>query len=640
MSIFRRLLVRNLITFLILVFSFMFTFCLIVSDHINEKQNQHSQILKRIIDSYQIVDAKVLAKNLKASFDYSQLTIKDGQGASLYSYQDDGASSSLGHTLLSNLSYLPEEKMVRSKKHELAITYQLRFKQELNLFDSTFYSSLLITLVVLILLSISIRQLIQHIVRRSVANISNMLNNLSKEEDSDAVIQSLPEEFLPLTESLEQLQSNFEKKLSVTRATADSYKVNATRDELTGLKNRISFVEYFEERLQNIDNLDFGTLAVTRATELNAINQNRGYSAGDEYITELANTIQRVVNTYQNAEVYRLNGSDFAVLLPSVTAKEAENFAINLQGRLGELQQNIETDSIAYTGLVAYEAGRPLGELLALTDTAVCIAQTKYANAWHIQTDISVLENVSAKYGNQNWREVIEQVIDNKKVVLYYQPIQPTNKNSKVYSEVLARFTNEDDQVLPTASFIAMAEKMDKIIFVDKLIVEQTMNLIQERGLQSQYFGINITSKSAHDEQFAIWLERRLLRDPAIASKIVFEVTEFGMQQNMSASKRFLDMVHRTGARVTVERFGMGMTSFKFFRDLKPDFIKMDGSYSRGVDEDKNNQYFLRVIVDLAHRLGVNVIAESVETQEEKHALEQLFVDGTQGYFIGKPVEF
>lgn len=63
----------------------------------------------------------------------------------------------------------------------------------------------------------------------------------------------------------------------------------------------------------------------------------------------------------------------------------------------------------------------------------------------------------------------------------------------------------------------------------------------------------------------------------------------------------------------------------------------MDGSYTRQIDEDKNNQYFLRLMIDLAHRIGVSVLAESVETQEEKHMLESLFIDGCQGYYIGKP---
>ena len=135
----------------------------------------------------------------------------------------------------------------------------------------------------------------------------------------------------------------------------------------------------------------------------------------------------------------------------------------------------------------------------------------------------------------------------------------------------------------------------------------------------------------------SIWLERKLLRETKVAPRLVFEITEYGLQQNIKTSKRLIDMLHRVGARVTVERFGVGLTSFKFFRDLTPDYIKMDSSYTRDIDDDKNNQYFLRLMVDLAHRLSINVLAESVESQEEKHTLEKLFIDGCQGFYIGKP---
>ena len=193
--------------------------------------------------------------------------------------------------------------------------------------------------------------------------------------------------------------------------------------------------------------------------------------------------------------------------------------------------------------------------------------------------------------------------------------------------------------MLPTASFIAMAEKLDKIIAVDKLIIETTIRVIMDKNMLEHSFGINISARSVSDEHFMVWLERKLLREPQVAPRLIFEITEYGLQQNIKTSKRLIDMLHRVGARVTVERFGVSLTSFKFFRDLKPDFIKMDASYTRGLEEDKNNQYFMRLMVDLAHRIGVSVFAEGVESQEEKHIIETLNLDGVQGYYIEKPTE-
>jgi RNase E specificity factor CsrD len=157
---------------------------------------------------------------------------------------------------------------------------------------------------------------------------------------------------------------------------------------------------------------------------------------------------------------------------------------------------------------------------------------------------------------------------------------------------------------------------------ITNLSIETLIKEIADRNIQAHFFSININARSINDGHFVIWLERRLLRDTAIASKLVFEIIESGLQQNIKTSKKFINMIHQVGPRITVQRFGIGLTSFKFFRELKPDFIKMDSTCTRYIDEDKNNQYFMRLMVDLAHRLSVSVLAENVETQEENLCLK------------------
>lgn len=408
-------------------------------------------------------------------------------------------------------------------------------------------------------------------------------------------------------------------------------------DTLTNLDNRGRFVQFYENKVVNESPVKFGVLVMTRCSELQTMNQIHGYSEGDNYIAHVATLIKKAVSAYPDGKLFRLNSSDFACILPNVKLKQAENLTKELTVLFNEYQQASDLDSVAYSGLVSFDKTKPLGELLALVDTGISVAQTQAPNSWYTQTDTDILQKNSANYGNQNWRQEIESVIENKRVTLLLQPIQPSGRNNKVYGEVLARFLNSNDEMLPTASFIAMAEKLDKITAVDKLIVETTIKNILNQNLLGSSFGINLSPRSINDEHFIIWLERKLLRDPKVATQLIFEITEYGLQQNIKTSKRLIDMLHRVGSKVTVERFGVGLTSFKFFRDLTPDYIKMDSSYTRDIDDDKNNQYFLRLMVDLAHRLGINVLAECVESQEEKHTLEKLFIDGCQGFYIGKP---
>jgi EAL domain-containing protein (putative c-di-GMP-specific phosphodiesterase class I) len=109
------------------------------------------------------------------------------------------------------------------------------------------------------------------------------------------------------------------------------------------------------------------------------------------------------------------------------------------------------------------------------------------------------------------------------------------------------------------------------------------------------------------------------------------------MQTNLESSHNFVNEIHKAGAKVAIERFGLGFTSFKFFREVRPDFIKLDSSYSDNIEQDNNNKFFVRMIVDIAKRISIRVIATGVEKQDEKLTLEKLLVDGMQGYYIAKP---
>ncbi|WP_372763085.1 EAL domain-containing protein, partial [Pseudoalteromonas sp.] len=527
--------------------------------------------------------------------------------------------------------------------NDIKIEFVLNVQQLAQPLQSTlFILILLITILVVIPIALMrvMHQRITNKISLAVADIIDIyINQNQLDHDLETSIdasrmQKLAKNLVP---SFNRLSHFLKTKREDLQSAALTIKQEAYKDMVTDLGNRNMFVEYYEKNIENSERSTFGSLALIRCSELQSINQSRGYQKGDEYIKAVADIIKHISGTYTGSQIFRLNSSDFIAVLPNVPLKEAERYGENLQSRFTQYQQNQELSSVANTGIVGYEKSKPLGELLSVADNAMSMAQSKHANAWHVQRDSDLINNVSAGFGNQNWRKVIKEVIEAKRVSLVMQNIMPLGKNIKAYAEILVRFKTEDSQVLPTASFLAMAEKLDMAIDIDKLIIDASLEKIKNRNFSEKYFGINITPSSAHNDQFIIWLERRLLKDSHIAAKLVFEVSEFGLQQNIKASKRFIDMIHRVGSRITVERFGVGLTSFKFFRDLKPDFIKMDASYTRGLEDDKNNQYFMRLMVDLAHRISVSVFAEGVESQEEKHIIETLCLDGVQGYYIEKP---
>ncbi|WP_019027808.1 EAL domain-containing protein [Colwellia piezophila] len=630
---FSKLLIKNILFALVFIIALAAISYSLLTGYINQQTQHHTKTIQAV--SQQIIgsDASLqdtvnkLAAALNASTVYRVLIIKKNSEI-LYSHQEE-QTQSLGFSLA-------KRKTVSTGALNLQVQYQLNFSDIFNLLSQLFIAILALSIIFIFIsarLNYKLQSVIFRIISKQISNELAQINDpnfITKESDSERLLE-IPALQEGIAEIKLMMTEQFKNTTNLQR--------QAHIDSLTGIENRNRFVQYYENQIAQESPIKFGVLLITRCSELQTINQIHGYNSGDNYIVKVADIIKEALLTRPTGKMFRLNSSDFATILPNEQLKVAEDYASELMLKFNDYQQINELDSVAFTGLVYFDKSKPLGELLALADTGVSVAQTQKTNSWYSQTDVNILTDNSANYGSQNWRQEIDSVLDGGRISLLLQPIQPSGRNSRVYGEILARFLNANGDMLPTATFIAMAEKLDKIIEVDRLIIDTVIKEITSKNMLDSSYGINISARSVNDEHFMIWLERKLLREPAAAPRLVFEVAELGLQKNIKTAKRLVDMLHRVGSRVTVERFGVGLTSFKFFRDLTPDYIKMDSSYTRDIDDDKNNQYFLRLMVDLAHRLGINVLAESVESQEEKHTLEKLFIDGCQGYYVGKPAK-
>jgi diguanylate cyclase (GGDEF)-like protein len=640
MYTFPKLLLKNIVLSLVFICSISAIALFLLSSLLEKKASHHNQTIALLTKQFEFpVDQDVnnydkstisnIANTLKKANNYNNLIIKNQLGEDLFNYKNADVS-----LILPFLS--PNPKKYTSTRLAINIEYQLNFSDEYSfviklILVCFIFSSFIVVFAAL--MSTKRHKAVFTIISQQIKDELVLTNNSSPSTfttlNSDNFILKTPEFKQNISEIKALISQQLENTLNLEK--------EAYIDDLTQFDNRNRFVQFYENKIAQDSPIKFGVLIITRCSELQTINQIHGYKEGDKYISHVAKLLKKSLSHYPDGKLFRINSSDFACILPNIKLTEAEKFTNELTHAFNSYQQTSNLDSIAYSGLVYFDKSKTLGELLALADTGVSVAQTQSPNAWYSQKDDDILQKNSHNYGNQNWRQEIESLLENQRIKLLVQPIQPNGRNSKVYGEVLARFLNSNEEMLPTLSFIAMAEKLDKIIAIDKLVIEKTMKEISDKNLFEHSFGININTRSVNDEHFMIWLERKLLREPKIAPKLIFELTEYSLQQNIKTSKRLIDMLHRAGSRITVERFGVGLTSFKFFRDLKPDFIKMDSSYTRNIDNDRNNQYFLRLMVDLAHRLNVTVLAESVERQEEKHTLELLLVDGCQGFYIGKP---
>lgn len=468
--------------------------------------------------------------------------------------------------------------------------------------------------------------------KRTIIYASSYVNDLSSHKYNALESSKLKAEFKPLASALENCRSELKKRDEEFAKEHERLNKAAFEDQITGFATRTRFTQKLES-LSAEGKSQIGLMALIKASELGIINDSLGRSAGDEYLAKIANCIRHSMTKYPNSDCYRISTADFAVFIPGLVIKDGLPFVENLKAQFDEYQQTINNESIAHTGLVPYEHDSEPGKLLSQGDTAVSIAQTLGPNCFYLHEK----GKNDDLYGDTKWKESIGDLIHRRAIKFYQQAILPCRKDAKIYNELFSRFYNSEGKFLPTATVIAMAERHDMVADLDKLIVITTLKMLIENPALTGSYGINISSSSIMQETFIAWLKALLVKQRHIAARLVFEVNESGMQTNLVASYKFVQTIHSVGAKVSVEHFGMGFTSFKFFKQVRPDFIKLDGTYSNNIDTDTNNQFFVKMIINIARRLNIQVISTSVERQEEKFVLEKLLVDGLQGYYVAEP---
>lgn len=434
---------------------------------------------------------------------------------------------------------------------------------------------------------------------------------------------------------LNEQKESFQNKLNEHKENITGLTQQVNTDNLTGVKNRSAFRKTLTEILSAESGQKHAILSIIRASELLVINSQQGFMQGDSYLENLASIIRKVTYSYKNISIYRISGSDFALIAPGMSVSEAQRIAQDLKVQFDQYQAQHKLDSMAYNGISSFLSGQLPEQVLARTDLALAKAQTEGVNSWVFQQS----NDNGDQSGQQQWRLVIENIIAKKGVTLLHQPVLILPPDMVGYEEIFTRFVTADGRVTPAETVFAMAQRVDMIIKLEQLIIGEVISQCRKKMDHSNRWAINITSAAIQNSSFIVWLERLLSRDAKIAASLTFEMQEEFLDCNIVSSKRVFDMLRRTGTRSAISNFGKGIGSFVLLKTLKPDFVKIDSSLINNIELDSANQQFIRMIIDVAHRMDCCVIAEGVEHLAQKQILETMHIDGIQGFLIARPSE-
>jgi diguanylate cyclase (GGDEF)-like protein len=410
----------------------------------------------------------------------------------------------------------------------------------------------------------------------------------------------------------------------------------AARDTLTGLRNRASITESVESQLAQHGSNDVSTLFLVDLVRFKQINDTLGHRFGDAVLQEVG---QRIAGFrfQQAAVVARLGGDEFVVFFPKgLSSKQSESARSQLLNVITE-PMLIDSAQVTVEATIGEASsprdGRDLGTLLHTADSAIYKKRVE-----RFQT-ISAPHDEAATAQQTRLLADLNAAMSSDQLSLRYQPKVDVMSGRVVGVEALLRWLHPELGFVGPDQFIPLAESTGLIIDLTDRVIE--LAALQLREWKSTNIplsiAINISPRSLVDETFPLRLDEAFRIANVSLANLVIEVTETAMMRDLDSVSKTIRALRDLGIRISIDDFGTGYCSLSYLRDLAVDELKIDKSFVIGMELEAN-AVIVRASIQLAHNLGLSVVAEGVETQSALDSLRDLGCNTVQGYFLARPM--
>ena len=409
-------------------------------------------------------------------------------------------------------------------------------------------------------------------------------------------------------------------------------------DSLTGLPNRLLFRERTDEAIGAAARQ--GTSAAVMLIDLDRfkeVNDTLGHHVGDRILQWIGPRLQEAVRAGDT--VARLGGDEFGVVLPGIAD---DRTAFDVARRLSEaLSRPIEVDglSLATTGSIGVtlypEHGGDVDTLMQRADVAMYVAKDGHHpwTTYHPSLDHNSPSRL-ALVGE------LQAALRDGELLVHYQPKVSVATRVATGAEALVRWAHPQRGLLSPTDFLPIAEQTGLIHDLTAFVVEQALAQCQRWSAHGHDISVsvNLSTRTLLDPDFPAFVAARLASTGLQPDRLVLEITETMVMADPERSRQGLAELRRLGVQLSVDDYGTGHSSLAYLKQLPVNEMKIDKSFITDMADDQSDAVITRSTVDLAHRLGLTVVAEGVETAETWRLLASIGCDEAQGYHFSRPL--
>ncbi len=416
----------------------------------------------------------------------------------------------------------------------------------------------------------------------------------------------------------------------------------AYQDAVTGFSNRQHFEMRFESWVDPEEPTSHGFAMLLHFEGMKALNEQYGYLIGDKFLQSVAKVLKKTLATHQlnhNNYYVRLNGVELLALIPQQKGLSAEILQEAAQALIQKIQTllenlKVEADTIQMNiAITPYAPQQKRADLMIQLDRAMSQAQALGANAIFLLDERTSVQNEA-----QQWQQEIELALKEKRFKLFQQPA--LNLERKLHDmEVLVRLEESDGTLRSAGYFMPLAEKLNLAEAIECFVIQQTLAWRDQHREEDTLITVNLSENFVRDASSMSWLIDELGHHLK-AGKVphfAFELSERMVHNHLEAVKKLADNLRQLGIQLGVDHVGANFKDQFYLMELMPDYIKLDAGFSQNILLDEQTQTYVNSLAELAKGLDIEVIAMSVETEEQAYAFLSAGVHFYQGYLFGAP---